>query len=266
MILNQIVKKRKEQLDWEVKNVPLEKILDLSSKTSINTKDFKSAITSKDSLSIIAEIKKASPSKGLIKSDFNPTLMAKKYEQYGAKAISVLTEEFYFRGSKDYLINIRKYVDLPILRKDFIIDKYQIYESKVIGADAILLITSLLNLDKLIEYISIAKSLGLYCLTEVHNENELELALKSNADIIGINNRDLNTFYTDISTTTSLSKLIPSNCTLVSESGIKNRSHVKTIYESGANAVLIGETLMKSTDIESTFKSLKYPFEAFHED
>lgn len=265
MILDQIVKKRKEQLEHEKNNIPLEEIIYLSHCRTRDIKDFKSAIDKKNTLSIIAEVKKASPSKGIIRHNFNPTLIAKKYEENGASAISVLTEKYYFKGDKSYLEDIRNSIDLPILRKDFIIDPYQIYESKAIGSDAILLIASILDTDTLMEFLDIANNLGLHCLTEVHNEKELSSALKANSSIIGINNRDLKTFSTDLSTTTLLSKLIPSNLTIVSESGIKNRSHMKTAYDSGANAVLIGETLMKSSDIKKNFEELKYPNERYNE-
>ena len=169
----------------------------------------------------------------------------------------MLTEEFYFGGRSEYLTAIRKEVSIPIIRKDFIIDSYQIYEARVIGADAILLIAGLLSVDRIIEYRKIAQGLGLNCLVEVHNEEELQKVIEAKCDIIGINNRDLKTFEVGLETTSRLAKLIPNDCLIVSESGIVSHKNIEFVKNSGANAVLIGETLMRSENITQTLKNLK---------
>ena len=205
---------------------------------------------------LIAEVKKASPSRGVLCPNFNPVELAKTYAQGGATAISVLTDEKHFQGSIDHLTAIRKDVKLPLLRKDFIIDTYQVYESRACGADALLLIVAILSQEQLEELLSLSHSLGLKCLVEVHSEGEVERALLSGAEIIGTNNRDLNTFTTDINTTRRLLPLIPPRRIVVSESGIKSRSDVEKLKDWGVNAVLVGEALVTSGDILSKMKEL----------
>ncbi|MBA7694158.1 Indole-3-glycerol phosphate synthase [subsurface metagenome] len=205
---------------------------------------------------LIAEVKKASPSRGVLCPNFNPVELAKTYAQGGATAISVLTDEKHFQGSVDHLTAIRKDVKLPLLRKDFIIDTYQVYESRACGADALLLIVAILSQEQLEELLSLSHSLGLKCLVEVHSEGEVERALLSGAEIIGTNNRDLNTFTTDINTTRRLLPLIPPRRIVVSESGIKSRSDVEKLKDWGVNAVLVGEALVTSGDILSKMKEL----------
>ena len=256
MILDDIVAKRKEQLAIAKAKISDTEIITLAEKVTFSTKDFKAALSTKK-LAVIAEVKKASPSKGLICEDFNPVEIAKAYEKSGANAISVLTEEFYFKGSSDFLREIRSEVSIPLLRKDFIIDPYQIYEARVIGADAILLIAALLDTSTIMMYRKIATELGLNCLVEVHNEEELSSALQAKCDIIGINNRNLKTFDVSLEITRRLAKLIPNDCIIVSESGIATNEDMQFVRNSGANAVLIGETLMRSGDISATLNSLR---------
>lgn len=256
MILDDIVVRRKEQLEREISNISREIMKDKALNTEFPAISFKNAIK-KDNLSVICEVKKASPSKGLIRPDFHPVEIAKEYEKAGANAISCLTEEFYFKGSSKYLSAIRKEVSIPILRKDFIFDDYQIYEAKAIGANAILLIAAILSTDQMIEFQELAHTLNLQCLVEVHNQEELEKVLKFTPDIIGINNRNLKTFEVDLNTTENVRKNVPRETILVSESGIKDNHDMKTVRMLGADAVLIGETLMRSADITSTLHDLR---------
>ena len=256
MILDDIVVRRKEQLEREISNISREIMKDKALNAKLPAISFKNAIK-KDNLSVICEVKKASPSKGLIRPDFHPVEIAKEYEKAGANAISCLTEEFYFKGSSKYLSAIRKEVSIPILRKDFIFDDYQIYEAKAIGANAILLIAAILSTDQMIEFQELAHTLNLQCLVEVHNQEELEKVLKFIPDIIGINNRNLKTFEVDLNTTEKVRKNVPRETILVSESGIKDNKDMKTVCKLGANAVLIGETLMRSNDITATLHDLR---------
>jgi len=209
-----------------------------------------------DHIRLIAEVKRSSPSRGVLCPDFKPVELAKSYAQGGAAAISVLTEANYFEGSIDYLAAIREEVRLPLLRKDFIFDPYQVYESSAYGADALLLIVAILNQEQLEELISLSHSLGLRCLVEVHNEDEVERALLSQAKIIGINNRDLDTFTIDINTTHRLRPLIPRQLIVVSESGISSRSDVEKLKGWGVNVVLVGEALVTASDIQNKMREL----------
>lgn len=217
--------------------------------------DFASALVG-DRIRLIAEVKQASPSRGILNPNLNPTKLAKTYAEGGAAAISVLTEENYFKGSIDYLAAIREVVRLPLLRKDFIFDPYQVYESRAYGADALLLIAAILSRPQLEELLSLSHSLGLRCLVEVHKENEVERALRSKARIIGINNRDLDTFNIDIDTTRRLRPLIPQTRIVVSESGIKTRSDTEKLKEWGVNAILVGETLVTAGDVLTKMREL----------
>lgn len=256
MILDDIVKKRREQLAREKAKIPPPEMERLALAAKRPVLDFY-GVLKMGGLSVIAEVKKASPSKGVIRGDFHPAAFAKAYEKGGAAAISCLTEEFYFQGSSDYLKQVRKVTSLPILRKDFIFDPYQIYEARVIGADAVLLIAALLDTGTLTSFLSIAKSLGLCCLTEVHNEEELQSAVRAGADIIGINNRDLKTFRVSLKTTERLAGLLPGNVVKVSESGIQTKEDMELAGRYGADAVLIGETLMKSADMTGKLRELR---------
>jgi indole-3-glycerol phosphate synthase len=195
---------------------------------------------------VIAEVKKASPSKGVIREDFDPEGIAREYEKSGASAISVLTEEDFFQGHPVFLSVVRKSVRLPLLRKDFLIDSYQVWEARALGADAFLLIVSLLSTDLLEELILLGRDLGMAALVEVHTENELERALSSPARIIGVNNRDLKTFVTDLNTTFKMKAMMEADRIVVSESGIRGPEDLARLEAAGVDAVLVGETLMRS--------------------
>ncbi|MBN2309912.1 MAG: indole-3-glycerol phosphate synthase TrpC [Candidatus Hydrogenedentes bacterium] len=210
--------------------------------------DFRAALR-QPGISLIAEVKRASPSKGTFVADLDPVDLAALYEQAGARAISVLTDEKYFKGSLDDLIAVRQDVGIPCLRKDFIIDEYQIYEARAARADALLLITRILSDTQLSDYLALTHDLGMSALVETHNEEEIERALAAGAHIIGINNRDLATFSVDISTTLELKKLVPGGHVLVSESGIRTRDHVQLLEDGGIDAILVGEALVTSPDI-----------------
>jgi indole-3-glycerol phosphate synthase len=205
---------------------------------------------------LIAEVKKGSPSKGIIREDFDPLEIAEIYRKHGATCLSVLTDEQFFYGRLDYLGLIRERVSLPLLRKDFICDPYQIVEARVHGADAVLLIAAMLSVDELLEFSAVARELGLDVLLEVHNEEELEAALRTDCELIGINNRDLKTFATDLGTTARLAKLIPPGRLIVAESGISGRSDIETLRQAGAGAFLIGESLMREGDIGAKLQEL----------
>jgi len=206
-------------------------------------------------LRLIAEIKKASPSAGLLRPDFDPADLAKRYEAAGARALSVLTDQAYFQGSLDYLGRVRRAVKLPLLEKDFVLDEVQLYEARVLGADAVLLITAILDPPQMKDLYELATGLGLAVLVEIHNERELERVVEW-APIIGINNRDLTTFTVDLETTFRVLKQIPNNKVIVSESGIRGRDDVTRLEEAGVHAVLIGETFMRAKDIGAKVKEL----------
>lgn len=199
-------------------------------------------------MSFICEVKKASPSKGIIAEDFPYMQIAGEYEKAGAAAISCLTEPYYFKGSDDYLKEIAEHVQIPVLRKDFTVDEYMIYEAKVLGASAVLLICAILTDEELARFQKIADSLGLSALVEAHTEEEVRRAIASGARIIGVNNRDLKTFKVDINTSTRLRKLVPDDIVYVSESGIRNAEDIAALYKNNTDAVLIGETLMRAPD------------------
>lgn len=214
-------------------------------------------VLKKPGISFICECKKASPSKGLIAPDFPYLEIAKEYEAAGADCISVLTEPKWFLGSDTYLKEITENVSIPCLRKDFIVDEYMIYQAKLLGASCVLLICSILKEDKLKEYIQIADSMGMSSLVEAHDADEIEMAIRSGARMIGVNNRNLKDFSVDTDNSRKLRNLIPSDILFVSESGIKNAADVKQLYDIGADAVLIGETLMKAKDKKAMLKELR---------
>ncbi len=245
-ILDKIVEKKRAQLEVEKKETSLEEMIK-KSKEKREIRDFESAL-SKEGVSVIAEVKKASPSKGIIAEEFDPVRTAKFYEASDFDAISVLTEKEYFLGDDKYIEMVRAVTTKPVLRKDFIIDEYQIYQSKVIGADAILLIARILK-GKLKSYYDLAKSLGLHVLVEVHGEDEVKEALESGAKIIGVNNRNLETFHVDLKQTEKLMKLLPADKIVVSESGIRNSEDIEYLKSIGVSAVLVGETLMRGNSI-----------------
>lgn len=220
--------------------------------------DLASALRGKG-VKLVAEVKKASPSRGVIRSDFDPVKIAQIYADNGAAAISVLTETKYFQGSIEHLRDIKKTLGakrLPLLRKDFLLDSYQVYQSRAYGADGVLLIVAILTPDKLQELLGISRELNMSCLVEVHNEAEVEIALENEAKIIGINNRDLNTYKVDFATSERLRPLIPPDRIVVSESGIKDRSDIEKCRHLGIDAVLVGESLMSAPDIVARMKEL----------
>jgi indole-3-glycerol phosphate synthase len=247
-ILEDIVEVKKKEIDRLKQKTPF---YDLQQQVKDSTasagRDFRQAISS-GSCAIIAEVKKYSPSKGSLREDIDPCAVALLYENSGAAAISVLTEREFFHGSPDFLVAIKQRVKIPVLRKDFIIDPYQIYETKLLGADALLLISGLLSEEKLREYIQTAMSLGIWPLVEVHTIVDLQTALAAGAEIIGINNRDLKTFHTDINNSLALASHVPPGKTLISESGIATRDDIAILMRAGIHVFLIGEALMSVPD------------------
>lgn len=257
-MLDEIVLKTKERLEEAKKNKPFDELKEEVASLDINLDfPFEKALAS-EGLSIIAEVKKASPSKGLIAEDFDYLAIAKEYESAGVSAISVLTEPYFFKGSNDYLKEIACEVNVPILRKDFTIDSYMIYEAKVIGASAVLLIVSILSDDELKSYLEIADSLGLSAIVETHDEEEIKRALDAGARIIGVNNRNLKNFTVNINNSVELCRLVPSDVLFISESGIKTKEDTLKLIGNDVDAVLIGETLMKSDDKKSLIREFKY--------
>lgn len=210
----------------------------------------------KDGMSYICEVKKASPSKGLIAPDFPYLAIAKEYEQAGASAISCLTEPFYFQGADQYLREISAAVQIPVLRKDFTVDEYMIYQAKSLGASAVLLICAILDDGELRAYRQLAKELGLDALVEAHDEYEVDRVLNLGAEIVGVNNRDLRTFQVDMNNSIRLRKMAPDNVVFVSESGIRTPEDIRILYENKVDGVLIGETLMRSPDKKVALESL----------
>jgi indole-3-glycerol phosphate synthase len=259
VILDEIVANKRIEVKERKTSLPLSEL-----KARINdlpdTKGFKNAIARGEKkeapIRLIAEIKKASPSKGIIREDLNVQRIAWIYEEGGAAAISVLTEERYFLGSIENLLMTRKVVNIPILRKDFIFDAYQIYEARAFGADAVLLIASILDKMQIDEYYDLISDLGMDALVEIHDKKGLEKALETRAEIIGINNRDLKTFKIDLNTTYRLMDEIPEGKVIVSESGINNRYDLIQLQKAGIDAVLIGEALMREKDIGKKIKEL----------
>lgn len=256
-ILQTIATKTKERIEKQKALHPLEELKQACTKLPINQDfPFEQALR-KEGLSYICECKKASPSKGLIDEDFNYLQIAKEYEKVGARAISVLTEPEFFLGSDQYLQEIAQEVKIPCLRKDFIIDEYMIYQAKLLGAQAILLIVSLLDTQTLKQYLELATSLGLSCLVEAHDEAEIKQAIAVGAKIIGVNNRNLRNFQVNVENTLNLRQAIPKEILMVAESGIQNRSDIALLEKAQIDAVLIGETLMKASDRQAKMAELR---------
>ena len=263
MILDEIAVKTRERIQAEKRRVPLSEMKALAAEAKARRQEeggedfpFEKALAKPD-MSFICEVKKASPSKGVIAEHFPYLEIAEEYEAAGADAVSVLTEPFYFRGSNDYLVQIRRKVSLPLLRKDFTVDEYMIYQARTIGADAILLICAILSPGQLSEYGGIARELGLSALVEAHDEREVEMALAANAGIIGINNRNLKDFTVDIENSVRLRSMVSGNILYVSESGMKTREDIARLEENGIDGVLIGERLMRSPDKAGLLRELK---------
>ncbi|MCY2952975.1 MAG: indole-3-glycerol phosphate synthase TrpC [Planctomycetota bacterium] len=263
-MLDQIVATKHEEVAQRKQQVPLEALKDRISQLP-HPRNFFNAVTAKTSkrLNLIAEVKKASPSAGLIRSDFDPVKIAQTYAQAGADALSVLTDEKYFQGKLEYVQAVREAVQLPVLRKDFIIDPYQVYETRAAGADAMLLIAECLDTSQLIDLQILATELNLTILVEVHDMDNL-IRVRDHVigfphqrySLLGINNRDLRTFKTDLGTTLRLAELVADRSVLVSESGIATVEDIARLAEAGIRAVLVGETLMRSDDIPGTIAKL----------
>ena len=253
--LKEIIQRKNEKILLAKQNLPEE---DLKAKIQnlAPARSFMESINKPRTISLIAEIKKASPSQGILRQEFNPSEIASIYQEAGVQAISVLTEEDYFMGNVSYLNEVKNVVDVPILRKDFILEPYQVYESRYFGADAILLISEILTRDKIIELMQIASQLGLDCLLEAHSEKELKKVLNLKAPLIGINNRDLHTFEVDFKVTEKLYPLIPKDKVVVVESGIKSYQDVLFLKILGVSAVLIGQTFMEAEDLKKKVEEI----------
>ena len=258
-ILDQLAEYSRLRVAEDKKKISLEEMKNIAIQTK-NEKlcdfAFEKALK-KDDLSFICECKKASPSKGLIEPDFRYLEIAREYEAAGADCISVLTEPKWFLGSDEYLKEIAKTVSIPCIRKDFTVDPYMIYQARTLGASAILLICSLLSQSELEEYQAIATELGMSALVEAHDEQEVEMALRAEASIIGVNNRDLKTFTVDINNSARYRKMVPKEVSFVSESGIKTAEDIAKLLKNGTDAVLIGETLMRSENKKQALDELR---------
>lgn len=256
-VLEKIAEKKRERLDYAKSKLSLRELKSGVAEIE-KPRDFKSAVTrGQGRIRFIAEIKKASPSRGLIRPGFDPLSIARIYEEKGVDAVSVITEEDFFSGSLDFLPAVKEKVTRPVLRKDFVIDEYQIYESRVCCADAVLLIAALLDRTQAEDYLELCRGLGLPVLFEVHDFGELEQALRAGAEIIGINNRNLKTLEVDLRTTFLLKREIPSGRITVAESGIRTRDDVLRLEDSGIDAMLIGTSLMESEDIGKKIDELR---------
>ena len=247
--MREVSKLNKNQLEYDRKNFV---------KSSKNKQRFEDSLKNSGNsrYTLITEIKKASPSKGIIREDFNPRELARSYEKGGASCLSVLTDATYFKGSNDYIAQIKEVVSLPILRKDFIIDPLQVIESKTLGADCILIIVGMNSIEdnKKIEFMAL--DIGLECILEVHSLEELEATKHFSSNIIGINNRDLNTFITDIETSIKLLPRVPKNKTIISESGLSKKSDLERLANLGVSSFLVGESLMRQQDVEKATRSI----------
>ena len=249
-ILDEIVAKTKSKLEEKKQGLSLEELSSKIDFENLKETNFKKSLQNKAE-AIIAEIKRASPSAGIISDNFDPVLKSKEYESFGASALSILTEEDYFLGNIDYLKDVKAITSLPILRKDFIVDEYQIYESKLIGADCILLIASILNDEELKNFSEIAERLKLDYIIEVHDEEELQRVQHFSNAIIGVNNRNLKTFDVDINNSVELKKIFEGENIFIAESGIKSKKDIEYLKQHNINVFLIGESLMKGDFFET---------------
>lgn len=260
MILDDIVKKVKIRVEEDKKETSMETIKELAGKikSKLSPYAFEIALQDKD-IGFICEVKKASPSKGIIAEDFPYVDIARDYERAGASCISVLTEPDFFCGKDIYLTHIKQIVNIPVIRKDFVIDPYQIYQAKVVGADAVLLICAILDEDTLSKYIEISNELGLSALVEAHDEDEVDMAIRAGARLIGVNNRNLKDFTVNIDNSISLRKKVPEGITFVAESGIKTAQDIKALKKANVNGVLIGEILMRAENKTRQLNILRGP-------
>lgn len=254
MILDDICATKKEEVLQRKQAMPQNELEEVAARIR-PARDFRANLRL-EGISLIAEIKRRSPSKGMLMENLDAVELASVYEASGARAISVLTDEPYFRGTLEDLVAVHQTVALPCLRKDFIIDEYQIFEARAHSADAILLIVRILSDAQLHDYLTTAHALGMAALVETHTAEEVARALKAGAHIIGVNNRNLATFEVDIHTTMDLRKQVPGGIVLVSESGIHTRDHVRMLEDGGVDAILVGEALVKSNDIAATIREL----------
>lgn len=254
-MLPDILAKKREDVEEAKRRKPLKEIVLRSREGKIGEFLFEKALEERP-IAIIAEIKLHSPSRGMFRENVDVGQIAQLYERGGAAAVSVITERHFFRGSDEYVTAVRGRVSIPVLRKDFVIDEYQLYETRFLGADAVLLIVDILDEEQLKGYIQLADELGLSCVVEIHDERGLHRALKTGARIVGINNRDLRTFKTDLKTTFRLAPLVPRGKCIVSESGITSRTDIEELLTIGVKNFLIGEALMRSPDISWKLRSL----------
>ena len=255
MILDEIVEHKRQEVEAARLARPLAAVR-TEAGSAPPARDFRRALGERADVALIAEIKRASPSAGVIREDFDPAVIAGCYREAGAAAISVLTDERYFSGRLDAIAQVRGAAAVPVLRKDFVIDAYQVYEARAAGADAILLIVRILSDEQLGDYLVLARELGMAALVEAHDPAEVERALRAGAGIVGLNNRDLDTLNVDLATTEALVEAVPPDRVVVSESGIKARADVERLAACGVHAVLVGETLMRSADIAEAARSL----------
>ena len=257
MILDEIAKETKERIEKKKKEVPLYLVRERAENFR-NDRSFPfEAALKKPGLSFICEVKKASPSKGIIADKFPYLEIAREYESAGADAISCLTEPFRFLGRDEYLNEIARLVNIPVLRKDFTVDDYMIYEAKALGASAVLLIAAILDDVQLKEWFSLSRELGLSAIMEAHDEKEVERALKAGGNIIGVNNRNLKDFTVDINNSLRLRSMVPKDKIFVSESGIQTPEDIRLLQDHGVDAVLIGETLMRASDKKAMLQQLR---------
>ena len=254
-ILDKIVAKKRKEIAESRARTPLASVQQ-SAEDAPPSKDFLGALRASQGIGLIAEIKKASPSKGLIREDFDPPSIAKTYTAHGASCISILTDETFFQGSLSYLQQVRAVVDTPLLRKEFILDTYQIYEARAAGADAVLLIAEILTATELAHFSDLAQELGMVALIELYDPDNLPAVLATGTPLIGVNNRDLRTFEVDLGHTVRLRNQIPENILLVGESGIHSREDALYLQEHGVNAMLVGESLMREANIGSAVDRL----------
>lgn len=254
-ILDKIVATKRDEVAAARAQRPLGEVEQAAAR-ACEPRDFHAALHGAPPIRLIAEVKKASPSKGVIREDFDPVAIARCYEQAGASGLSVLTDRQYFQGALEYLTEIRRAVHLPVLRKDFIIDEYQVYEARAAGADAVLLIAECLAPERMLQLYQLIRELGMHALIELYDPQNLPAVLATGSPLVGVNNRDLHTFTVDLEHTLRLKQQIPSERVLVAESGIATRADVELLEQAGVGAMLVGESLMRQRDIGAAVRTL----------